>query len=282
MAALDTIEKATPLLGLAGPEGMLLSAGIMAAINLGKAAHQSHQANKLAKTPRPAYNIPTEATGALNNAKFQASQRQLPGITQMQEKLDTNAAGAISNIKDVSSNGADLGSNIASVYRSNVGGQNQLALAGAQNYNNNQAALRGQQNQYAGYQDKAFDINNFQPYANNMAASSALREGAFRNLSAAGSDIATGIGGASNMNYWDKKLSELNGGGAAGGGNDFGAVPSPGYAPFKRPAMSSSSVGMNGALFSPKPVSINGMTPEEMQTFQESIMRFNKPNYQYE
>lgn len=169
---------------------MLLSAALPAAINLGKSAIQGYQAKKLAKSGRPEYNIPEATTQGLNSAKYQASQTQLPGQTQMQQNLDMNTSRGIASLQDVSSSGAGLSSNIASLYRGNVAGQNQLGIAGAQNWNNNQGILRAALSQYGGYQDKAWDINKFQPYLAKKGAESALREGSFRNLSAAGTDIA--------------------------------------------------------------------------------------------
>lgn len=166
------------------------SAAIPAAIGLGKAGVQAYQARQFAKAKRPEYEIPEATTGALNSAKYQASQTQLPGQTQMQQNLDMNTSRGIASLQDVSSSGAGLSSNIASLYRGNVAGQNQLGIAGAQNWNNNQGILRAALSQYGGYQDKAWDINKFQPYLAKKGAESALREGSFRNLAAAGTDIA--------------------------------------------------------------------------------------------
>ncbi len=64
-----------------------------------------------------------------------------------------------------------------------------MGIAGAQNYNNNQAMLRGQLGQLGGFQQYGFDYNKNQPYQANVGAQSALREGSFRNLSAAGQDL---------------------------------------------------------------------------------------------
>ncbi len=254
----------------------LISQGIGAAINLGKAAHQAHKANKLAKTERPNYEPPQAAKDALMNAKFMASQTELPGQTIMEEKLNQSTSGAISNLKDVSSSGAALGNNIANIYRSNVNGQNQIGLAAAQNYNNNQANYRNQLNNMAGYEQYQFDYNQNQPYQNNMAASSALREGAFRNLSAAGSDIASGVNGYANMKYWNNQLNQdqaptMDFGMTGGVKGKTGLVNE----------MSRSSVGIDGALRTSTPINTNTMSEDEMKLFEESLRRINNPNYDY-
>ncbi len=178
---------------------MLIAQGASAAINLGKAAHQAHKASKLGATERPEYQIPQAQMQALNNAKYMASQTELPGQNIMQQRIDQGSAGALSNLKDVSQSGSALGANIANIYRGNVGAQNQLNLAGAQNWNANQANLRNELGNMATAEDRQWTINKFDPYRNNMAASSALREGAFRNLSSAGSDIAAMGAGYANM-----------------------------------------------------------------------------------
>lgn len=190
---------------------MLISQGASAAINLGKAAHQAHNANKLGATPRPEYNIPQSQIEALNNAKYMASQTELPGQNIMQQKIDQGSAGALSNLKDVSQSGSALGSNIANIYRGNVGGQNQLNLAAAENFNNNQANFRGELNKMAPFEQKKWELNELEKYKNNMAASSALREGAFRNLSSGVSDIAALGSGYANMEMVDPtKKTDFN------------------------------------------------------------------------
>jgi hypothetical protein len=181
------------------PVSMLLMSLIPSGINLAKSAIQGIKANKMAKTTRPEYQIPQAIQEATNNARYQAGMTQLPGQNLMQQKLNQQGAGALANLKDVSSNGAGLGSNIANIYRSNVNAQNDLGIASAQNWNNNQSMLRGQLGQLGQAQNYQFDYNKNQPYQNRMAASSALREGAFRNLSAAGNDIAAAGLGYGNM-----------------------------------------------------------------------------------
>lgn len=181
---------------------MILSSLIPAGINAIKSGVQKHQQNKLARqdnAKRPQYTIPAAVLQATNNAKYQASQTQLPGQGLIQQQINQQGAGALSNLKDASNNGAALGSNIAKIYRTGVDAENQLGIAGANNYNNNQAMLRAQLGQLGNYQQYGFDYNQNQPYQANVGAQSALREGSFRNLSAAGNDI--GAVGSGYANY---------------------------------------------------------------------------------
>tara|TARA_R110000868_G_scaffold104290_3_gene287251 strand:+ start:9418 stop:10071 length:654 start_codon:yes stop_codon:yes gene_type:complete len=185
-----------------------ISAGVSAGLNLGMAAYQMHTASKLAKTPRPMNEIPQSQTRALNNASYMASQTELPGQNIMQQKIDQGSAGALSNLKDVSQNGSALGANIANVYRGNVGGQNQLNLAAAQNFNNNQGNFRAELNNMAPFEQKKWEINQLDPYRNNMAAASAMREGAFRNATAGVTDLASAGAGLSNQKFWSDELAK--------------------------------------------------------------------------
>lgn len=267
---------------------MLISQGASAAINLGKAAHQAHKANKLGATPRPEYNIPQSQIEALNNAKYMASQTELPGQNIMQQKIDQGSAGALSNLKDVSQSGSALGSNIANIYRGNVTGQNQLNLAAAQNFNNNQGILRTELNNMAPFEQKQWEINEFDKYKNNMAASSAMREGAFRNLSAAGSDIAAGVSGAANMKYWDNQLNPSKGGVKTGPASTvvpLTTTPTKGFNIMQKTPVASAALtsptsptlpatpapALGGTTYKP----LAQMTPEEVDSAYNTIMAKN-------
>jgi hypothetical protein len=262
-----------------------IAAGVSVGLNLGMAAYQSHKAKKLANTPRPEYQIPQGQVEALNNAKYMASQTELPGQNIMQQKIDQSSAGALANLKDVSQSGSALGSNIASIYRGNVGAQNQLNLAGAQNYNANQQNLRGELNNMATAQDKQWTINKFGPYKNNMAAASAMREGAFRNATAGVTDIASAGAGYANQQFWAKQLSSQAGGPGAGT-----IPPTPSTMNFPGGSYEGSYAGyqdINDIYSDPNSPYIgrNQATPPpnrvNMQPLQRAVQTYRNPNYDY-
>jgi len=169
---------------------MLLSQLAPAAINLTKAGVQGYKANQLGKTPRPTYEIPQAIQEATNSARYQAGMTRLPGQNIMEDRLGRTTSNALGDLKEVSNSPSQLGANIAKVYGNQMNAENTLGIQAGQNWQNNQGLLRSQLGQLGRYQDYQFDYNQNQPYQAKMAASSALREGAFRNLSAGVGDIS--------------------------------------------------------------------------------------------
>jgi hypothetical protein len=191
---------------------MLLSQAIPTALNLGKSAIQGGQAKKLAETERPKYQIPQAILDEVNQSKYLAGMTELPGQNLMEDKIGQNIGKGVAELQDVSSNPANLASNVAKLYNSGNDSMGNIGIQAGQNWLQQQGRLGNSLQNLGQYQDKQYDENFKQPYENNMAASSALREGAFRNLSSAGTNIASAVGGAANMKY-----AEDNG--LAGGGN---------------------------------------------------------------
>ena len=198
---------------------MLLAQAIPTGINLVKAGVQGAKANKLSKTERPNYKIPEAVQQQLNQSRYLASMRELPGQNIMEGRIGENIGKGVSELKSVSANPADLASNVAKMYSSGNNSINDIGLQAGQQWLNNQSLLNQNLGAMGQYQDKQFDINEMQPYKNDMAASAALREGAFRNLSSAGQNIASGVGGYANMMYQQDMLDKLMAGSSGGLGS---------------------------------------------------------------
>jgi hypothetical protein len=179
-------------------------------INAIKSGVQASQAKKLAQTERPDYQIPEEALQALNQAKYLSGMTELPGQNLMEAKVGQNLSKGVSELERVSTNPSDLASNVAKMYMSGNESINDIGLQAGQQYLRNQGMLTDALGTMAGYRDKQFEINEMQPYENNMAAAAALREGSFRNASAAGQDLSSGLSGYANMEYYQNMLNDLN------------------------------------------------------------------------
>lgn len=189
---------------------MALSQLIPMGVKLVKGAQQASQAKKLANTPRPEYQIPQEVLQSLNQAKMMASMTELPGQNLMESKIGQNVSKGISELERVSSNPADLASNVSRMYLGANDQINNIGVQAAQQWLQNQGVLGNELKSMGAWKDRQFDINQMQPYENNMAAASALREGSFRNLSAAGEDMSSALGGYANMKYYEDMLEKLN------------------------------------------------------------------------
>lgn len=193
--------------------GMLAAQAIPTAINLAQAIGQKKKANEFAKTERPQYEIPKGVLDAVNQSKYLAGMRELPGQNLMEAKLGQNTAKGIAEMKNVAANPSDLASNVARMYGAQNDAMNNIGIQAGQNWLGQQGQLNQSLNRLGQYQQQQWDYNQNQPYQNAMAASSALREGAFRNTIAAGTNIASGISGGLNMqnqqNMLDKYLNRF-------------------------------------------------------------------------
>jgi hypothetical protein len=189
---------------------MALSQLVPMGVKAIKGVQQGAQAKKLANTPRPEYQIPQEVLQSLNQAKMMASMTELPGQNLMESKIGQNVSKGISELERVSANPADLASNVSRMYLGANDQINNIGVQAAQQWLQNQGMLGDKLENMGAYRDKEFQLNQMDPYQNNMAAASALREGSFRNLNAAGEDMSSALGGYANMKYYEDMLGSLN------------------------------------------------------------------------
>lgn len=184
---------------------MLAAQAIPTAIDLGKSVTQGVKAGKLSKIQRPTYEIPEAVKAALNQSKYLASMRELPGQNVMEARLGENTSRAISQVQNAAANPADLAATIAKIYGAQNQGIQDIGIQAGQNWMNNQNQLNQMLQTYGTYENQAFDYNQNQPYQAAKAAEAALREAAFRNLSSAGTNLASGMSGYANLALEAKK-----------------------------------------------------------------------------
>ena len=189
---------------------MLLSQIIPAAVKGVKAIQQGKQARELAKTPRPKYEIPQEVMQQLNQAKYMAGMSELPGQNLLEGRIGANINKGVSELERVSATPSNLSSNVAKLYMGGNDQINDIGMAASQQWLRNQGMLSNVLGNVGTYRDKEFDYNMNQPYQNNMAAASALREGSYRNVQSASQDLASGLSGYANMDYYDNLLKDIN------------------------------------------------------------------------
>jgi hypothetical protein len=127
----------------------------------------------------------------------------------MEGRLGQNTSSAISQVQNLAANPADLAAVIAKIYGNQQTGMQDIGMQAGQNWMNNQGQLTEMLKNFGTYQNQAFDYNQNQPYQAAKAAESALREGAFRNLSSAGTNIASGISGKANMQFQQEQMDEF-------------------------------------------------------------------------
>lgn len=178
------------------------------AMQLAGGLYQTIKANQLKKQlgERPAYEIPEAQRQALESAKRQAYSTELPGQSILERKLGESTAAGVSNIKDAASSGSSALQAMLQTQGQEQDALSNIGVKAAENYNQNQGMLRGQQGLMAQYQDKALDINKMQPYQQKAATIAALTGSGLQNLFGAGAGAANAATTLQNQDMWKNYL----------------------------------------------------------------------------
>jgi hypothetical protein len=187
----------------------LLAQLVPAGFDLAKSAVQKGQLNQFAKVERPKYNIPQGVLDAVNQSKYLASMRELPGQNLMEARLGQNTAKGIAEMRNVAANPADLASNVAKLYGSQNDAMNNIGIQAGQNWMGQQGRLNQVLQNLGHYQDKQFEYNQNQPYQAAKAAESALRQASYENLYSGINTIGSAAAGGISAYDEQKKLNEL-------------------------------------------------------------------------
>ncbi len=174
--------------------GLGLASTIPEIAKLITAAQQAKLADKYASATRPTYTIPEAQQEATTNARVMADGKTLPGQQTMEDKLGANTANA-TNMAAQKGNPADILATVTALQGNQNDAQNQINTQGVQYQDQNKKELQGQLGQQAAYQDKAFQINQMEPYNNSMKAASALRNASILNEQ----NGITGLGSAASL-----------------------------------------------------------------------------------
>jgi len=164
-------------------------AAIEMAGTLGLGAYQIHKANQLKKgLVRPVYDY-TEAKGA-NAGQLALAQGEAPGLAQQMQGVNQGLANTTQSIANMAPSGA---AGLGALVQAGAGTQQTVAdlLANAaqqklglqQNYLQGKAGLQ----QYA---DKAFDINQMDPYTQKVNEIAAMKQAGLQNI---GGGVSAGV-----------------------------------------------------------------------------------------
>lgn len=138
---------------------------------------QSGKARKmLDNLERPQYEIPQSVMQGTQRAINAASSFQMPGQDAYQQSIDQASSGALYNITQNATSGPEALAAMTGVYGAQMGAQNQMALAAAQDYQRRDQMAQQALMTRGEYEDKAWMTNVYQPYAEEAQAASALAE----------------------------------------------------------------------------------------------------------
>lgn len=201
--ATNALSALAPLLGGATPWGAIASTALPAILSLAKANAQRKQMREFENVEMPKFQIPEAIQQQVNQSRYLASMRELPGQNLMEAKLGQNTAKGISQLQNVAANPADLAANVARLYNAQNEGIQNIGIKAGQNWLGQQAQLSNSLNNLGQWQQKQFEFNEVAPYDYAKSAEAALREASYRNLSSAVRDVAS-LGSATS-NYFQTK-----------------------------------------------------------------------------
>jgi hypothetical protein len=178
---------------------LTIMAAAQGALGIGQMVKGAIQGSKKA----PKMEIPQAAQQALQIAKTQAGQTQMPGQSIMEDKLASQAAAATQRLLESSGGGGGALGGIAQI---NQGLSNQMGgiLMNQANYVAGQKQnLQNQLGNMAGWQDRQFQMNEMQPYLQEMDASRRSKDAGMQNLWGAASGF---VKGQETKKMWDNYL----------------------------------------------------------------------------
>lgn len=140
------------------------------------------------KVDRPKYEIPAAQQEEMAASRMQQFGR-MPGVNYANQRIDQNAASSAYRLQKGATNPSQLLSGLAGIQlNSNIASRG-LLEAEAGDQIRRDAIFRRSLGVMAGYQDKKWQLNKFDPYMNKAATKSALIGGGLQNISG-------GVGGA--------------------------------------------------------------------------------------
>lgn len=184
------------------PAGGALTAAAL--FKIGQGIYQEVKANKIARTnKRPWMEIPEAATRGLENAKFVASQTQLPGHELIEQKIGSTFSNYANALEKAAPSTGTMLNDLNMGYQNNINQLTDLGIAGAKNWQDNQGVLRNELDNMANWEQKKFMYNYDEPYRNKAAAASALKGAGIQNISSGLTDVAGGLATMGNINSMD-------------------------------------------------------------------------------
>jgi hypothetical protein len=180
------------------------------ALQLINSIQQLKASSDIAKNnTRPNYEIPEAVTESLNLSRRNASMTELPNQSTMEARMGSTTSGAVGQGLKGADSQANLLDFIGKQFSNQQEGMQNIGMQAAQQWNNNQVALKGDLNNYGAYQEKQWNLNKYEPYQVAAAKAAALQkagtEGLVNSIGGVGGVLGQfGINQATNKYYDDQ------------------------------------------------------------------------------
>lgn len=159
---------------------------------------------------RPTYQIPDEIKNMLALRQMNLGGR-MAGATQAQANIMQSQANTVGAYQGTLRNPNAILAGVSAAQGQTNRAFGNLGAMEAQDYQRRLAGLEGAQRSMAQYRDKAFDINEMQPYVDEARTKAALIGAGLRNISGGAAGVAGAIGENEYMNMV-QKMYGLDGG----------------------------------------------------------------------
>lgn len=183
---------------IGGPVGGLIGTAIGSlaegAYDWWQGDEQADQIAELEKNnKRPGFDIPQSEFDALDNAKALAKMTRFPGQGVIEGRLDRTTADQVAMLERFGIGGADMINGASRIYGMQQDKENELGVKAADFRLRNQATLRDELHNMAGWENKKWDWETGQPYESKQRAIAALKGAKLHNQEQAFKNIAGGI-----------------------------------------------------------------------------------------
>lgn len=147
----------------------MIAAGVGSLLNTGLGIYDRIKSGKEYKKAQSffeknKYEIPSSATAALELAQKNASSYRMPGQDLAEARLGQNTASGVEQARRVGRSSSDVLGMLSNLYSSQNLGEQNLAIQGANQYQNNQRNFQNALNQYSNLEDKKWQYNVLYPY----------------------------------------------------------------------------------------------------------------------
>lgn len=173
-------------------------AGSLVSTGAGIAQYISGRRRERNAGDRPQYQTPKEVEDALNLARTRASRGQMPGEGIAREMTREATASSMNVARQAARTPSDLIGAAVGLGGNQMRAGNQLALSRAQYQDNAEAQLTNQLGFTAQFRDKEFELNEREPWMQEMAAASAMQGAGLQNIVGGVGDLS---GGMANIFY---------------------------------------------------------------------------------
>lgn len=175
--------------------------GGLGLVQQGNAAIKRRQAQR--EFDQNKYQVPAGVKAMLSTIQNVASQTQLPGADIARQRLASSTAQGVETAQRTAQSSSDVLGALHNLYRKQMDSQQDLAIAGAQNYQRNQLQYAQALGTLGQYQSQKWMYNTMYPYMQRMTEAGQIAQAGSANL---GSAIQSGM----NIAMADYQLDQMN------------------------------------------------------------------------